>query len=573
MGKKENHRRSRSRSSSSSSSDEEMNEECLKKMYNELKCKLMKDKSLMPAGSDAYGSFYSLDAQQINPSEPVVFKYAQASRNVDICFDGQIVIPRRDGIYFVTIHLTPDGAGQWTVFVNNKPQYDRIFGTYNSSGQVTITYLIALRANDLVTVRNYESNSSVISIPQIVGGTDAGANAEIVLEKIAPYPEKYNDNKHLQLEKHESESSSEERKEKKLKHKFDMFKKWMKYDPSLMAYGCDCYGSFYSTREQDVAVDANVLFDLNQNVLNMTHTLGSGDVTIQKAGVYMFIFIVQTTQSCQFTIFVNGVPNQTTTAGINKGANVLQLRQEIELNAGDVVSVKNHVSATGSIKISQNSGGTLTGINAEFIVYKVAVPQKLLTCNEQVMSFELEKDCVYRKFKHYLLEDEKIELEGSEGYYFVSSTVLQTLNLEDSVYFGLQGLHKNTLFKTGTDTVTVLKSGVYNLTFDLQARQPSQFTIYVNNVPNNSTIAGTDSGSGQVSVRQLLELNKGDVLSVKNHSSFLNPVITSMNPGGKKPGVNTIFTGFRLGPLPKKPCPPQPPQPPKPQEPSKPNKK
>jgi hypothetical protein len=308
-------------------------------------------------------------------------------------FNGQVVIPRRDGIYFITIHLTPDGAGQLAIFVNSDPQYDRTFGTFNSSGQTTITYLIPLKANDLVSVRNYESNSAVITIPQIVGGSEPGANAEIVLEKIAPYPEKYND-RHLQMEKYESNSSSssssDEKNCHKLKRKFEMFKKWMKYDPSLMVYGCDCYGSFYSKAEQDVALDANVLYDFNQYVLNMTHTIGSGDVTVQKAGIYLFIFIVQTTQLCQFSLFVNGVQNQTTTTGINKGANVLQLRQQIELNAGDVVSIKNHTSATGSVRISKNSGGTLVGVNTEFILYKIAQPPKLVENCEQVMPCELE---------------------------------------------------------------------------------------------------------------------------------------------------------------------------------------
>ena len=71
--------------------------------------------------------------------------------------------------------------------------------------------------------------------------------------------------------------------------------------------------------------------------------------------IYVFVFIVNTSQACQFTLFVNGVPNQTTTAGINKGANILQLRQQLELKAGDVISVKNHISSAGTITISQNA--------------------------------------------------------------------------------------------------------------------------------------------------------------------------------------------------------------------------
>jgi hypothetical protein len=215
-----------------------------------------------------------------------------------------------------------------------------------------------------------------------------------------------------------------------------------------------------------------------------------------------------TAQACQFTIFVNGVPNQTTTAGINKSSNVLQLRQELELKAGDVVSVVNYISANGSVKITPNSGGTLVGINTELIIYKIAQPTLLVENCEEVAPCELEKDCVYKMFKYYLLEDEKIALEGYKSYFITTGTLLQKLNLEDSSNYDLLGNHRKILFKTGTDAVTVLESGVYKLNFDLQAKSPSQFTIYVNNVPIDSTIAGTDSGSGQVSIRQLLELHK-----------------------------------------------------------------
>lgn len=560
MGKKENRQKSRSRTTSCSSEDE-LTQEQLQKMYLDLKSKLLQDKSLMIAGADAYGSFYSLDGQQINPSEPVLFKYSQAAKNIDLVESGQSIIPRRDGLYFITLHLTPDGASQWTLFVNNFPQYDRIFGTYNSSGQITITYLIALKANDIVTIRNYESVSSVVAIPQIVGGYDLGANAEIVFEKIAPYPEE--PVKCLLSKKDEDcDSDKLNKKDLCLQKQFATLKKWMKCDPSLMINGCTCYGSFYSTMEQDVAVDAPVLFEKNQNVQRMVHVLGSGDIKVLRAGVYVFVFIAQTSQACQFTLFINGVAEQTTTTGINKGANVIQLHQEIQLNAGDIVSIRNHVSATGTIRLIKNSGGVLTGVNTELILYRISPPMLLLSDNDVFEPCQLERDSLYRKFKEYLLKDDCLTLRGSKAHTLVSSTLLQTLNLEDTVDFNLRGPTKNVFYKTGTDSVTILEDGVYKINFDLQARQPSQFTVYVNNIPNDSTIAGTDSGSGQVSIRQLLQLHKGDVITVKNHSSFLNPVLTTMNPGGKKPGINVVFILKKLAsiPKPKKCLPSQPPK-------------
>jgi hypothetical protein len=583
MGKKDCHRKQRSRScssSSSSSSDSEsdFNEEHLRCLYKDLKQKLLKDKSLQVAGSDAYGSFYSLDGQQVNAGEPVVLQYVQTKRNIDLGNNKQHIYVRRDGMYMVTIHVAPDGASQWTLFVNNLPQFDRVFGTYNSSGQVTITYMIALKANDAIAIRNYVSASPTVYIPQIVGGVDPGANLELVIEKIAPYPEKKDECKEHKEHKEycdkcnhyihkadknhkDCESSESDKKEHHLKKKFCILKKWMKCDPALILNGVDVYGSFYSTLLQTVAVDAPVVYDKNQYVNGLTHTLGTGDITVSKDGIYVFVFIVNTTQACQFTLFVNGVPEQTTTAGINKGANILQLRQQLELKAGDIVSVRNHVSAAGTITISQNAGGTLTGNNVEFIVSRISVPVALQDNCPVEPACVLERDCRYKLFKQYLLEDKCLELKGCESYYLVDSTSSQKLNLEDTVSWSYNNALYKVYFKSGEQTVKVLESGIYYMHFDLQGRTPSQFTIYINGLPEQTTITGIDSGSGQVSIRQLLELHKGDILSVKNHSSFLNPVITVMNPGGTIPGINAIFLGQRFGPIPKKCI--KPPMPPK----------
>jgi len=548
MGKHRIHRRSRS---DSESSEDSCNEDYLKKMYLALKTKLVQDKSLQVAGSDAYGSFYSLEGQQINSCEAVRFTYSQVNRNIELGDVGQTIYVRRDGLFNIVVHLTPDGASQWTLFVNNIPQYDFIFGTYNSSGQVTLTYLIALRKDDVITLRNYQSASSVIAIPQIVGGTDYGANAEIVFEKIAPYPEKYVCNDRCKCKDKEDDRLCE-KEELKLSKEFLKFKKWLKYDATLMVKSCDAYGSFYSTTQQTVNVNSPVLFNKNQNVFNMTHTLGNGEIKILKDGIYLFTFIVECSQACQFTVFINGIPDQTSTGGINKGANVLQLRQEIPLKAGDVVSMNNHVSAVGSVVVSQNAGGNLIGVNAELILCRIAPLPVLCDVIEQVSPCLLEKDRLYRMFKKYLLEDDRLSIQGCSTYFYISSSVSQTLNLEDHVIFNLSGASKNTLFKTGTDNITVLRDGVYKLSFDLQAKQPSQFTIFVNDEAIESTIAGTDSGSGQVSIRQLVSLNAGDIITVKNHSSFLNPVITTMNPGGILSGLNVVFCGKRIAQLYKK---------------------
>ena len=562
MGKKDCHKKPRSRSASESSSDSSHSskscEMSLEDMYADLKHKLLQDKSLQVGGCDAYGCFYSVNSQQLPQGAAIQFDISQNTLNIDRSADLKNLYVRRDGAYLIILHITPDQASQWTLFLNGIPQFDRTCGTFNSSGQLTITYMINLKKDDNICVRNYISSSTAVAIPQIAGGNLPGANVEIVIKKIAPYPYK----KHYN---NQDDNNSDNKLSHKLKKKFNVLLKWLLKDPQIMITGTDVYGSAYSTNTQIVQVNDSILFDYNQNLLNMTHTLGTGDLTVSKDGMYFFAVILESVQSCQFTIFVNGSPVTSTTTGINKGASVLQLRQLIELKAGDVVSVRNYTSASGAVTIQQSAGGTLTGINAEFILLRLSPPSAIIKNVEQKSAFELEEDCLYKQFKTYLLNKDKLDLVGKESYFILNSAATYPMNLEDPVLWSFAGPSKNVSYTQGYPTLTINEDGVYKLIFDLEAYQPSQFTFYVNNVPIPSTIAGTSSGSGQVSIRQLLELHKGDVLQVKNHSSFLNPVVTILNPGGNNSASNAIFAGYRLGPIQpvKPPCPPNPPNPPK----------
>lgn len=538
MGKIECQKKPRSRSSSESdSSESDKNVKCIEEMYDDFKMKLLQDDTLQVGGCDAYGCFYTLNAQSLPPGAAIQFDISQNAFNIDIAADKKNMYVRRDGVYCIVIHITPDQASQWTLFINGVPNFERTFGTFNSSGQLTMTHIITLKKDDNICVRNYVSSSSAVAISQIIGGSDPGANVEIIFKKIGPYPHKNHDEAECDISP-------------KLKKKFSKLLKMLLNDPQIMIKGSDVYGSFYSTNIQNVAIDNSILFDYHQNVLNVTHTPGSGNVTVSKDGVYFFCVVLQSSQSCQFSVFVNGVQVASTTTGINKGASVLHMRQLIELKAGNVVSIVNHASAGGTVTISQNSGGTLTGVNAEFILLRLCPSQQIQQNIEPKSACYLEKDCLYKQFKYYLLKHEKLNFAGNESYFILNSTTTQTLNLENPVVWSFSGPLKNVYFKPGTEFITVKKDGIYKLLFDLEAYQPSQFTIFVNNVAIPSTIAGTDSGSGQVSIRQLLELRKGDILQVKNYSSFINPIITILNPGGSNSSSNAVFVGYRLGPIP-----------------------
>jgi hypothetical protein len=81
------------------------------------------------------------------------------------------------------------------------------------------------------------------------------------------------------------------------------------------------------------------------------------------------IFLVECDKSAQFTVFVNGVPDLTTTSGLNKGANQLYLRQTLTLHQGDLVSVQNYISSAGTVNLIGDAGGALGAALAAYYIY------------------------------------------------------------------------------------------------------------------------------------------------------------------------------------------------------------
>ena len=64
-----------------------------------------------------------------------------------------------------------------------------------------------------------------------------------------------------------------------------------------------------------------------------------------------------------------------------------------------------------------------------------------------------------------------------------------------------------------------------------------------------TTIFGRDSGANRCIIRQFIKLTKGDVLSVKNYSSSIGTINTSINTGGLAVGHCAFFMGFMLSPI------------------------
>lgn len=478
---------------------------------------------------DAYGSFYSTLPQTLPLSAPLVFDINQAIYNIDHTpGDGNIYI-RRSGFYALTFSLNPDEASQFAIYINNIASDVTTVGTLNSAGQLFSRHILKLKDGDVLTFRNHESGLGTINVPQLIGGAGPGVVIDVTMFKIAPLTE---EKECYKCEKMNCECS--------YKH--------MKYIRELenqYRIRNTAYASVYTTTSQAINVNSPVIFTHNQILNNITHDLNTSDLKIGEDGMYYFIFLASTLESAQFTIFVNGQPVTSTTTGINKGANTIQLRQILQLKKGDTIAVYNYTSSSGIVNLSTIAGGQITGMTSTFLLFKIA-PIPLIN-NQVFVEDEKQYESKDKELVRYCRNN-----IGSTCYFSVYGTTLQILNIGDALIFPNNSYKRNVYHKNGKPEITVLESGVFFLMADVQSAKPSQFTIFINGNPYTpNATSGTDSGAGQMSIRQLVPLNKNDVLTVVNYSSILNPINTSTNLGGTQVSVNISFVGFKISDLPK----------------------
>jgi len=356
----------------------------------------------------------------------------------------------------------------------------------------------------------------------------------------------------------------------KMKRKFKHIKRELLEDKELMLKGMDSYGTYFAMMGQTVALGAPVLFDSHDLMHYQDHTLGTGAITVKKDGVYSFFFLTECTTASQFSIAVNGIPDLTTTAGCNKGASIVFLRQVLELKAGDVITVINHLSSVGSVFITQSPGGSAKGVSAVLNLKKIAPPLKCikdvpLECWKN-RNIECERKCdcecdckckkpklcrkdkVYKMFKNFLLRQRCLDIDGAEVILHAGNTVVQQLAAEKAMPIGPNQIIKKACHTPGKPEFRVGKSGIYQLIFDSETIQPAQFAAFNKDTVLESTITGTNSGANEITMTQLIKLEHENVMTIKNHTSFSPIVQTQLNPGGVEVAENTTLTLYRIAP-------------------------
>lgn len=532
--------RSRSNSRSSCSSDGHKKYEFCD-MYNYMKNRLVEDKELMVAGSDAYENSIDNTIDTIPVNHIIPFDIENINYNIDYIKRGSPFFVRKSGVYIIFCVISVDTAAQFTIFVNGNVVPSTCVGTNAGAGQVVNRCLLKLKENDNILIRNYISTSATLYSTINSGGTQTGNSSTCLMMKIAPYnAAEVDECKEKEFFHHLSHSK---------KRLFRALQEKLECDNELMMKGFNVTGTFFTKVTQTVALEGDIVFDTFSNVNGLTwNGTAPTQVTIKEDGVYKLFFVINTNTSAQFAMTVNGVAVETTTQGANKGAGQISSRSLLALKKNDIVTVRNHSSLLGPVVISQNAGGLQASVAAILTVFKIAnvckPVHKKVPCH-----VEKKLKCLYEKFRTYLLYKDELQINGSCAYLSVVNPSVQTVVQNDPFYFSTIVEQRHLDYRPGDYQLTIKESGLYDVFVDIATNESLQMAIFVNGIVQPITIFGRDSGANRCILRQFITLHRDDVVTVRNYLSAAVNNTTTENSGGNYIGNNAVFMLFKLRPV------------------------
>lgn len=143
------------------------------------------------------------------------------------------------------------------------------------------------------------------------------------------------------------------------------------YSDTLVPPTGNPYAYIYNTLNQPVAAGDPIAFSHNGALSEITHEVGSPDITIESAGIYAVWYTVTGAEANQFTLFRNDNPVPGSTYGTDTTNTGYSGMVIINAAAGDKLTLKNFTS-TGTVNLNNSAGGTETGVSASVMILKIA---------------------------------------------------------------------------------------------------------------------------------------------------------------------------------------------------------
>ena len=135
--------------------------------------------------------------------------------------------------------------------------------------------------------------------------------------------------------------------------------------------GISEYAYIYNLDAQVVAIEADISFSSNGIIVGtITHAPGTSTIQIGSAGDYAVWFYENGVEPNQFTLFQNGAPVSGSVYGSGAGTQGNNGMVIITAAAGDILTVRNHSSAS-AVTLQTLAGGTQINSNASILIQKL----------------------------------------------------------------------------------------------------------------------------------------------------------------------------------------------------------
>lgn len=205
---------------------------------------------------------------------------------------------------------------------------------------------------------------------------------------------------------------------------------------------------------------------------------------------------------------------------------------------------RKHESSDSSDSESSSSSGSSSSSSGS------SVSEKELNAVEQRLNKKMKK--LYCQFLWHLRRDPCLQVNGSDCYGNMYSNSVHTVAVGDDFPFDSSATLLNILYSPpGDSKLTVQRSGMYYFSWQVLCDQPCQVTLCVNGTPLPNYTMGNNSGATQTSGSQLIPLNVGDSVSLRNWKSS-SVVTTTFSAASSDPTIrsnNLDLTLVKIGPI------------------------
>lgn len=157
---------------------------------------------------------------------------------------------------------------------------------------------------------------------------------------------------------------------------------------------------------------------------------------------------------------------------------------------------------------------------------------------------------LYCKFLWKLRREPCLFINGSDAHAAMYSNTVHTIPVGSVVPMDFPQYLVNIVYNPLDSSLTVQRDGLYYFSYTVIFDQPCQIAVFVNNVADPSTVVGNNSGATITVGTQLLRLNAGDKVDLRNWKS--NSTLTTAFPAAGDQSIattNADFALFKIAPL------------------------